>query len=489
MRIIFPFILFVCLSMLSTSVKGQVNLSGSTRSNNSFDRFRQEVNEDFNQFRAQANEEFERFLAEAWTEYQCFIGESGMFATPKPSQLVTPTTNAGKSLEADPSFQTRTIPETDRHHQVVPFPIEPGMTTIRFYGRELGFHLPESLRVTAKGTGEGDIAQYYKTMSSCLEGKRLHRELTLTAKCLGLNPWGYYLLLRTLAEKTFTDNNDRVLFCFYMLHSNGFLARVGRGRQSKQLILLLAIDNRKEVYSLPFFRINGVKYYAVYGGQKGEDAYSYHEKADDDSLRQLGLDFKNAPCLSPCDKVRTMRLAQTGIEIGVPFSTANLRYYDDIPLTVFPVYFKGGMGLETLQAFDSILTPLCSTNDKAQMVTLLLEFVQNAFAYKIDEEQFGHEKYFFPEEVIGYPYSDCEDRCALFANLVHRYTGCDIVGILYPDHLATAVCLPDDVTLKGASISHHGRSYILCDPTFPGAAMGTVIPEYENTPFDVVDIR
>lgn len=470
----FRLLIVTLFSTLALGAMGQVNPTDSTHRNNSFDRFRQQVNDEFDLFRLQAQEEFNRFLAEAWTEYECFIGESGIYSNPKPSQLVSPSTKAGKSSTATSSYQVQTIPETQRRDAIDPIPVESGMESIRFYGRTLHFHFPEVLRTTAKSIKESDVAKYYKTMSLCNEGKLLHRELTLTVKRLGLNPWGYYLLVRSLAEKAFANNNDRVLFCFYMLHSNGFMARVGRGLKSKQLILLLAIDNKKEVYSLPFFRINGVKYYSVYGGELGEDAYSYNEKADESHLKQVGLDFRNILNLSPCDKERVLQLTLANLKLTLPYSTSNLRYYDDIPLTVFPVYFKCGMNPEAQEALSTTMAELSKRYDKKQLVGILLDFVQNAFAYKIDEDQFGHEKYFYPEEVIGYPYSDCEDRCALFAWLVRKYVGYDVVGILYPDHLATAVCI--------------GEEQLLCDPTYPGAPMGKVYPKYEGKSFEVIPI-
>ena len=123
-----------------------------------------------------------------------------------------------------------------------------------------------------------------------------------------------------------------------------------------------------------------------------------------------------------------------------------------------------------------------------QQVEFLLGFVQNAFSYKIDEEWFGREKYFFPEEVIGYRYSDCEDRAALFAWLVRTYVGCEVIGILYPDHLATAVCLGTDANTK-KSVLHQGKRYVLCDPTCPNAPLGSVMPKLENTAYEIVDIN
>ena len=483
-------ILLIGLILFSLNGYGQVT-SPDSISQEDFNRFMQNANSNFEQFKRQINEEFDRFLAETWTEFECFKGESGFFSTPKPTVLSTKKTHAGTQggLEGTPSYEVTVIPaHDDDAGDDVPEGVQ-GLLSIRFYGKTLRFHLPESLKVKSKSLREADVAAYYKVMSSRPEVMLLHQELVSSVKRMGLNPWGYYMLLRTLSEKAFANVNDRVLFCFYMLHHNGFMARVGRGRQSGQLLLLLAIDNSKEVYSLPFFRINGVKYYAVYGGNPGEDAYSYNEKADDKSLRQVGLNFNQPLHLGACDRMRKMRLAKAGMDISLPYCTAHLRYYDDMPLTVFPVYAKSGLSPEAQKVIQSTVADLRSRYNDTQIIDLLLNFVQTSFAYKIDEEQFGHEKYFFPEEVIGYPYSDCEDRCALFAWLMRSFLDREVVGVLYNDHLATAVCVDDGTVGEGGSFRWNGKQYVICDPTYPNASMGMVMPGYENKKYEIVRIR
>ena len=124
--------------------------------------------------------------------------------------------------------------------------------------------------------------------------------------------------------------------------------------------------------------------------------------------------------------------------------------------------------------------------NKVQLVDIILNFVQTAFQYQIDEKQFGREKYFFPEEVIGYPYSDCEDRAALFAWLVKRYTGCEVVGVLYPDHLATAVYFGDGVKVPGKGFDQNGKHFVFCDPTYTNAPIGTIMQKYDGKEYEVV---
>lgn len=455
-----------------------------------YERFREQLFQDFEGFRQQAYAEFERFLAEAWTEYNSIAGQISIYSSKKPENTPKMQLYSGTpDNEVAAPFLVEPIPSAKPSPS--PKPSGPDVVRINFYGRNMDFHVPQALRCKAKSNKESDVAKYYKTMRGQEEAtRRLQIELNSAVSQMGLNEWGYFSLLRSISEKMFTNTNDCVLFCFYMLHSNGFKARVGRGQKSKNLLLLLALDNSKEIYSSTFFRINGTKYYIVYGNNiKGENAYSYNEKADDSALKEIGLDFTKPLNITPCDMQRKLHMEKAGIDLTLPYSNSHLRYYDELPMTVFPIYFKTPVSREAEQALAQTFNDLAKKHDKVQMVDIILNFVQNAFAYKIDELQFGREKYFFPEEVIGYPFSDCEDRSALFAWMVRRFTGCEVIGVLFDDHLATAVCFGDDINLKGQSIIHKGKRFMVCDPTYQNASIGMLTQKYAKARYEIININ
>ena len=487
-------IAFLCLAF-STIGKAQID-SSYIDMREEYQNFWEQALKEYNDFKKHAQTEFEQFLAEAWKEYEGFAATSGLYSKKKPETIPSIETSSGIiEVEAPSLFETMpAFEEVEQEQKDAFFDAKSSYLTdavsVNFYGRPLDFRLPQNLRITASGTRERQISKYYQTMRQNDANQVLMKQLDAAVSQMGLNEWGYFALLRTIAEKIFDDTNDRVLFCFYMLHSRGFKARVARGSKSGNLQLLLALDNKKEVYSLTYFRIRNTKFYIVYGnGQKGESIYSYDEKADDSGLKEIGLDFKKTLSITRCDKKRKLHLGKANLDIELPYSSAHLSYYDDIPTTVFPIYFKTAVANETEQVLAETFGTLGKQYNKVQLVDIMLNFVQTAFAYKIDELQFGREKYFFPEEVIGRPFSDCEDRSALFAWLVRHYIGYDVVGVLYDDHLATAICFGNDAQIEGKSIMLHGKRYIICDPTYSNASIGTVMPKFANARYEIVEIN
>jgi hypothetical protein len=121
---------------------------------------------------------------------------------------------------------------------------------------------------------------------------------------------------------------------------------------------------------------------------------------------------------------------------------------------------------------------LFSGKTDKQKVATLLEFIQKSFPYQTDKEQFGREKYFFPDELFFYPFSDCKDQSVLFTNLVRHYTRLKCVGLDYPGHVNTAVCFQEEI--NGNYLIINGLKYIVCDPTYINAPIGYLPDEFKE---------
>ncbi len=117
--------------------------------------------------------------------------------------------------------------------------------------------------------------------------------------------------------------------------------------------------------------------------------------------------------------------------------------------------------------------------NKSAAANILLHFVQTAFEYATDDEQFGVERPLFADETLFYPYSDCEDRAILYSILVRELLGLDVVLLHYPNHLATAVCF--DTEVPGDYLQVDGIRYIVCDPTYINADIGQAMPQFKQT--------
>ena len=369
---------------------------------------------------------------------------------------------------------------------------------LNFYGRQVPLHVSQKLKAKSNGIDEKNVANYFTNIAKNREEtKALWDELTGVVDEFGLNEWGYFCLLRSLSEKLFTNIDDRVLFCFYMLRNEGnFKTRVARGKNSDKLTLLIALDNSKEVYSYTFFQFKDdesgtkkVKYYTVYGGGKANEAvYSYDFCKQDADKREMKLDFTKNLNMGACDVTRTVHLTKKR-SVTLPYNKAHMAYLNDVPMTVFPIYFINPIAIEAQQVLQDNFSEMRDQYTPTQFIQMLLHFVQTGFEYKTDDDQFGYEKYFYPEEVIGYPYCDCEDRSAMFAWLVQKYTNAKVIGLQYEGHVATAVWFGDDANVKGDGFMYGGKKYYVCDPTYINASIGMTMPQFKGKTPKIIKLR
>lgn len=489
----------------------------------------QKLGEEYNDFKAKANAEFADFISKEWKLFEDFKTQELSMSLPKldvipqaeESSVIDVNSNDVGYTKSDNLPQVANIesvndgpggdytPRTDNYvvrkivtdngvkdvvvkedfASLLKMGVVTGQdVTINFYGKKLYFKVDEKLRVKVNGTKESDVSDYFKEIAKHRdESASLWQQIDSYVKSMGLNEWGYFCILRDLSENIIEDVDSRVLFNFYMLRNEGdFKVRVARGKSSNKLVLLAAIDNNKEVYSYTFFSLDEsdgkqLKYYLVYGGGSAQESiYTYDFSEQDKDMKQIGLDFNNTLNMGSCDLKRELEFAKIDTKIELPYNSAHIAYLNDVPMTIFPIYFASPISIEAQQIFNAKLNEIKQQYSPVQFIDIMLNFVQTAFEYKTDEQQFGYEKYFYPEEVIAYPYSDCEDRSALFAWLVMSYTDAKVIGLQYEGHLATAVCFGDDTDVTGDMFSYRGKKYYVCDPTYINASIGMTMPQFKD---------
>ena len=118
---------------------------------------------------------------------------------------------------------------------------------------------------------------------------------------------------------------------------------------------------------------------------------------------------------------------------------------------------------------------------------MLLDFVQYAFQYATDQDQFGYERPLFGDESFYYPKNDCEDRAILFSILVRDLVGLDVALVHWPGHLGAAVAFDEQV--EGDYFLLDDQRYTVCDPTYIGAKIGMTMDVFKNTEVKLIKLK
>jgi hypothetical protein len=316
---------------------------------------------------------------------------------------------------------------------------------------------------------------------TCLEEAKLYR------KQMNLNDWGYAFLLYKLGESIYGGSvSDANLFTWFALLKSGYGARIGYN--AEQVFLLLPFNGK--LYATPHFSMEGKDYYLISfaGPSAPVGSVLLYKGGYPGATRALELKVSSAPRIARIEIERDYTFSFAGQEISVAAKPNKplVDYFNKYPQTDLEIYFSAALSPEAGNSLIEALKPRLAGMSEAEAVAFLLAFAQS-LPYKTDAQQFGHERYLFPEEVLYYGFSDCEDRSALFAWLVRSLAGLEVVGLDYPGHVATAVKFNND--LPGDSVLYKGRKYLICDPTYLNAAPGMCQPRFQEQKPKIIAVK
>lgn len=474
--------LLLSMSQLSAQTDFEVYKQQQQRQ---FNAYSKQQKEDFEAYRAKLNAEYAEYMRKAWTKFSSNAAKP-VPSRPEPPRPVVKTTDdtpgnttlpMGKVVS--PAKPTKPVVPA------VPLPeVKPATAGFSFiyYGTPCRVSLTDAHKYRLQGTGEGQVADAWTLLSD-------DKYLPLLTECanhrkeLGLCDWGYVRLLQVMTESFFgsSGHNEAVLMQTYLLVQSGYKVRIAR--TDNRLVLLLPIE--QEVYNYSYLNIDGTPYYIIDDSSRGKSFYVYNRSFPQE--RGLSLYMATIPNLKV--KNGTQRILTDGklAKVTVVVNKNLIDFYNDYPRNAqWNFYSTASLSSKAKSALYPKLRQAIEGKNKAEAANVLLHFVQNAFEYQIDDVQFGVERPLFADEMLYYPYCDCEDRSIFYSILVRDLLGLDVVLLNYPRHLATAVRFVDE--MDGDHIILSGKRYTICDPTYIGANIGEAMPDCRNEKAVIVKI-
>lgn len=352
-----------------------------------------------------------------------------------------------------------------------------GAGRIKITYMEHVFYLPDELKDKCRlsGVKENNVADAYEVMCK-VDYKSLLKECKQIVSDLRLNDWGTFTLLRTVADAFCSNENESVVMQQFLLNEMGYKAKMARKANEDKLLLFVATDC--QIYGHPCMQQENLTYYDINNTQP----CTFYMCPNDapNAKKALDMSIPVAPDFGFTGKfTHTLRsVKDSDVPVGISVPNALIEFYETYPQCDYRVYFTASVNEVVAHDLFEALKPGIAGKGEVEAANILINFVQTAFQYATDDEQFGYEKPFFVEELFYYPYSDCEDRSILYSYLVRNLLGLDVVLLDYPNHIATAVRFNEDVT--GDYVMVNGQKYTVCDPTYIGANIGMAMPAFKK---------
>ena len=457
------------------------------RASEQFEQYRAEKHKEFADYRARVNREYEEYMRRAWREYEA-APAIPVPPSPEPPlpEVAPPDTEPDDSplpfanvtpVPAPAPEPVPLLPDEGKDQQP---DMTPGMT-FGFYGSTCRVAFDVELRFALRSTDENSVADAWRKLSGP-ESVALVKSCVALRDSLHLSDWGYLRLVEKMADTAFGIKSDEsVLMQMFVLAQSGYKVRIGRG--GKRLIMLVPSD--EIIYNHTYISIDGAKYYVADRDAASGSVQVFDRKFPNEQVFSLRMGREPLLAYEAAPTRRFKSKFTPEIDLDLAVNKNLVDFYNDYPLSNHWDLYAGA---SLSEAVKSRLYPVlrASIDGRSQRgaVNVLLHFVQTAFEYMTDGDQFGIERPLFADESFFYPYNDCEDRAILFSVLVRDLTGLDVVLLHYPGHLAAAVGFDEPVS--GNYFEIDSKRYTVCDPTYINADVGMAMPQFKSTGAEII---
>ena len=457
-----------------------------------FEDFKKNAQTDFYRFRDSLNYLFADYLSQKWEHFEI---QQPLPSPNKPEPSTPPRYLQGTAAEAPVVIPVTRTPLVSAATSTRPLqlPAPPPLSAeeqaqaivlaFDFFGTPVQLSAYPEFMIFLNDHSETAVSEAWRQLTQSPYPELIRQLLQIKGE-LQLNDWGLYQLVSKFAAVLFTaeQQDEKTVFTVFLLNQIGYNAKISL--QTEALVEAVAFEQK--LYGQHFFKINGERYYLFNtpNPKLGCTTYRLNYEA---AIADINLAASEPVRLVLKEDTRPLDIVAAGVTRLFRYNKNIIDYYNTYPQTEMQVYAVNPMSNTMKNNIAQQLTPYLKDKNETEAVSFLLHFVQTAFEYKTDREQFGREKWFFAEELFYYPYSNCKHRAVLFTQLVRQLTELSVVMLDYSDHVATAVAFNSEV--QGDSFHFDGKRYTVCDPTYVNADIGMTMPAYKEVEAKIVVLK
>jgi hypothetical protein len=359
-----------------------------------------------------------------------------------------------------------------------------------FYGTPMKVRWGNAEKFKLNGTSKKDISDAFLELTDKGYTNLVHDCLELR-KEYKLCDWAYYKMLQNIAEKACGKGTNEAIFLQgVLLNQSGYQIRFALEDNSK-LHIMSRMDGFP--YDRGYLTADG-KLFFLMDGCKAKNLTVCDAAYPGEQMMSLGVAEQPDLKKDLSDK-RTVISRFVNVSADMQMNKNLMDFYTDYPtsydgkdmMTRWAYYANTPVSPEVKDKVYPQLKQQIGNAPKLMAANMLLNWVQMGLTYAYDEKVWGHDRAFFAEESLFYPFCDCEDRSILFSHLIRDLLDLDVVLVYYPGHLYTAVCFNEDVT--GDYIMVNGRKFTVADPTYYNANVGKTMSKMDNSNAKVILLK
>lgn len=442
---------------------------------------RQNIFKRYNTYRDSINEEYSQFLRKAWGDFPMSKPDS----RPKEDNFVPPAPYKADPIEEQPIVivTPKNIPILENKSK--PQPIEPikeapvsqeKILKISFYGINEDVRVPSVEIRTINVNSNSSIANAWDELVKDKNIDNTLYDLLKIRDKYNLCDWSYLQLLNEFSNQFVQEKNVATLVASFLYFQSGYQMRLAHDNS----MLYLLFGSQHYIYNKPYYNVDGIKFYPYSEPRSSLSICQGRFEKEIPLSLLIHSEQKLGDGLTERRLIKSEGYNELSANSQVPVEL--IEFYNSYPssaigsnlLSKWAMYANTPLSEKTKDILYPTLKQSIANCSELEAANKLLNWVQTGFEYEYDDKVWGYDRTFFAEETLYYPYADCEDRSILFSRIIRDLLGLDVALVYYPGHLATAVKFGCEV--KGVTMLINRDKYIVCDPTFIGAPVGSQMP-------------
>ena len=361
--------------------------------------------------------------------------------------------------------------------------------SIPFYSEQIELVYHPEIKQSFRGKlEEQSIVQYYESLEESNHESLVNALSTQQAR-LVLNDWLVYELTQRAVAEIFNNNTqkEKTLATWFLLSKLGYDTRLAFFKNE----VFIYVRSLEDIYETPLIEDQGNKFVGLTEMQykrttSSKGVYLLNFLAAPDG-QPFSFSLKKLPQLKSNEQQKKFDFEwkTNKYELTVKCDQTLVNIMEEYPVIGETDYLKTPFSPILRKSLLPQLAKIIAGKTTKEALEILVSFTRSAFIYKEDEAYFGRSKPMIRDEVFFYPYSDCEDRSALFYGLVESLLDLPMIVVAFPDHLTVAVALDQPI---GPSIEYKGKKFYIVDPTGPSNSyeIGRIPKGYEKQSFEIL---
>ena len=351
-----------------------------------------------------------------------------------------------------------------------------------FYGQQITVKYDKLLPLSITTTVSADsIAAFWHSFSRA-NSNHLADQLMDYRDRLGLGDWGFFQLVKATSACILKDNQwSQDQLNWALMIRSGFDVRLAFSQSSTTILF----PSENILFNRQFAMIGQRRFY-LDREMKNLLLATYPNPFPAVSR---AIDLRLYKSLNLTGKITIQKFKvdwnKKRYEFAFRVNPELVRFYKDYPKTDPAIYFGAPVSSAFKEDLLRQLYPILSKMNKAEAAALLQKFVQQEFAYCLENRK---EKISscFADELVASKAGDDRGKAVLYSWLTRILLRLPVVGLQFPGYYSTAICFSEP--LDGDSYLFNRERYLISDPTCRDIPIGVLMPELSGKTPKLIDL-